>query len=151
MAKRIPVAKTRNAGTMTESAFWGFLRSRLRRQFRYWKPMMAAKQAARRPYNGPNKRQKFEFQCNHCKEWHADKNVQIDHINPTGSLLSWEDVTPFLQRLIPEDIKSFQVLCKPCHTKKTNDEREGRKSLPASLITPDNATPAKPVRKSRKK
>lgn len=119
--------KTRNAKSMTESAFWGFLRSGLRRQFRFWKPMLEAKAAVRRPYVGPNKRQKYELQCNHCKKWFIEKNTQIDHIIPVGTLLCWEDVVPFLQKLIPEDSKSFQVLCLECHIKKTNKEREDRK------------------------
>ncbi len=126
-SKKEKVIKTRNAGTLTESAFWGFLRSGLRRQFRYWKPMLAAKAAARRPYVGPNKRQKFELQCNHCKGWFIERQTQMDHVIPTGSLLGWDDLVPFLKRLIPEDVKSFQILCLDCHIKKTNKEREDRK------------------------
>lgn len=129
MAKRIPAEKTRNGNTMTESAFWGAMRAGFRRQFRFWKPMLIAKAAVRRPYVGPNKRQKFELQCNHCKNWFIEKQTQIDHVIPTGSLLCWEDVTPFLQRLLPEDPKAFQILCLECHTKKTNKEREDRKTI----------------------
>lgn len=112
---------------MSEAAFWGFLRSGLRRMFRFWKPMLAAKAAVRRPYVGPNKRQKFELQCNHCKKWFIEKQTQIDHIIPVGQLLCWEDVLPFLQNLIPEDPKRFQILCLKCHQIKTNNERENRK------------------------
>lgn len=118
--------KTRNLNTLTESQFWGFLRSGLRRQFRYWKPMLEAKKLAKRAYKGDNKRQKFEYQCNHCKQWFKDKDIQIDHTIPVGSLLSWQDLAPFVQRLIPEDPASFQVLCKPCHQVKTNTERENK-------------------------
>ena len=69
------------------------------------------------------KKQKFEYQCNHCKDWFKDANVQIDHIIPVGSLLDWDDVVPFLKKLIPEDAAAFQVLCKECHQVKTNKER----------------------------
>ena len=118
--------KTRNLNSLTESQFWGLLRSGLRRQFRFWKPLMEAKRLAKRPYTGDNKKQKFEYQCNHCKNWFKDSETQIDHVIPTGSLLSWDDVVPFLQKLIPEDVSSFQVLCKECHQTKTNKEREER-------------------------
>jgi 5-methylcytosine-specific restriction endonuclease McrA len=87
---------------------------------------MEAKRLAKRPYTGDNKKQKFEYQCNHCKNWFKDSETQIDHVIPTGSLLSWDDVVPFLQKLIPEDVSSFQVLCKECHQTKTNKEREER-------------------------
>ena len=126
--------KTRNLNTLTESQFWGMLRSGLRRQFRYWKPIQEAKKAAKRKYVGDNKRQKFEYQCNCCKNWFKEKDTQVDHTVPVGSLLCWEDVVPFIQRLIPEDVGSFQVLCKPCHQAKTNRERN-----------PDKIDPDKPL------
>lgn len=121
MKKTVP--KTRNLNTLTESQFWGLLRSGLRRQFRFWKPLFEAKKKAKRAYKGPNKRQKFEYQCNHCKNWFKESETQVDHIIPVGSLLCWEDLTAFVQKLIPEDPEAFQVLCKDCHQVKTNAER----------------------------
>jgi hypothetical protein len=59
--------KPRNAGTMTESAFWSFIRSALRQKSRWWKPITQCKMKARRTYKGPNKRQKFEYQCSSIK------------------------------------------------------------------------------------
>ena len=116
------IEKTRNAGTQTEAAYWGGIRSALRRHFRYWKPALNAKYAARRTYVGPNKRQKWEYQCAHCKQWFMEKEVQTDHIIPAGSLKSGKDIEAFVERLTPE--AGFQELCKPCHQIKTNNERE---------------------------
>lgn len=79
---------------------------------------------ARRPYEGPEKRQKWEYQCNHCKQWFKDKDVQIDHIIPVGSLKCSEDIAGFLERLTPEDVNAFQCLCKECHAVKTAKERK---------------------------
>jgi hypothetical protein len=77
---------------------------------------------ARRRYEGANKRQRWEYQCNHCKKWFMDKEVQIDHETPVGSLKSGDDLKGFLERLTPE--VGFQVLCKDiCHQAKTNEER----------------------------
>lgn len=113
--------KPRNAGTLTESAYWGMVRSGLRRTFRWWKPMMKVKEEAKRIYTGSNKRQKWEYQCNYCQEWYKGSEVQIDHITPSGSLKCGEDLQGFLERLTPES--GYQVLCKPCHIIKTNSER----------------------------
>lgn len=117
--------KTRNSGTMTESAFWSFIRSALRQKSRWWKPVSECKQKARRPYKGPNKRQKFEYQCNHCKKWYAEKNINVDHIIPAGTLTCANDLPGFVERLFVE-VEELQVLCSNCHDKKTAKERENR-------------------------
>jgi 5-methylcytosine-specific restriction endonuclease McrA len=120
--KKSRVTKTRNNGTMTESAFWTFIRSALRNKSRYWKPITQAKMNARRPYSGPNKRQKFEYQCNTCKKWFPEKDINVDHICPAGTLKSAQDLPGFIERLFCE-IDNLQCLCEKCHDKKTKNER----------------------------
>lgn len=124
MAKRISkVPKTRNNGTMTEAAFWAFIRSALRNKSRYWKPITQTKMNARRAYSGPNKRQKFEYQCNHCKKWFAEKDINVDHIIPAGTLTCANDLPGFVERLFCE-VNNLQVLCEKCHDVKTQKERK---------------------------
>ena len=128
--KKPRVAKPRNAGTMTESAFWSFIRSALRQKSRWWKPITQCKLKARRPYKGPNKRQKFEYQCKQCEQWFPDKHVNVDHITPAGTLRCANDLPGFVERLFCE-IDGLQVLCSKCHDKKTKkekDELESRKT-----------------------
>jgi hypothetical protein len=121
-AKKPKTEKTRNAGTMTESAFWSFIRSGLRQKSRWWKPITQCKLNAKRPYKGPLKRQKFEYQCNSCKKWFAEKNINVDHIEPAGSLNCADDLAGFVERLFCE-VDNLQVLCSGCHNIKTQKER----------------------------
>lgn len=121
-AKKAKVPKLRNAGTMTDSAFWSFIRSALRQKSRWWKPISSCKSKAKRPYKGANKRQKFEYQCASCLKWHADKNVNVDHIVPAGSLKCANDLPGFVERLFCET-DNLQVLCAVCHNVKTQDEK----------------------------
>ena len=126
MAKKVKIPKEkkpkpRNAGTMTESAFWSFIRAALRQKSRFWKPILVVKIKSRRTYSGPNKRQKFEYQCNRCKKWFAEKDVNVDHVIPAGSLKSAQDLPAFVERLFCEE-SGLQVLCEKCHTIKTNQE-----------------------------
>lgn len=120
-AARIP--KTRNSGTMTESAFWSFIRSALRQKSRWWKPITECKMKARRPYKGPNKRQKFEYLCNSCNRWFPDKQINVDHIVGAGSLNCGQDLPGFVDRLFCEQ-DNLQVLCTTCHDHKTKLEKQ---------------------------
>lgn len=117
------VPKTRNAGTMTESAFWSFIRSGLRQKSRWWKPITECKLKAKRAYKGPNKRQKFEYQCKSCKNWFPEKQINVDHIIPAGSLNCAEDLPGFVERLFCEQ-DNLQVLCENCHNIKTQNEKK---------------------------
>lgn len=117
------VARTRNAGTMTEAAFWSMLRSGLRRSFRYWKPAAAALAASKRDHPGP-RGQRFAYVCASCKQLHKRTNVQIDHCTPCGALTSYEHLPSFVRNLTAEGPDAYQVLCKFCHNLKTKSERE---------------------------
>jgi 5-methylcytosine-specific restriction endonuclease McrA len=114
--------KTRNAGTMTDAAFWSFIRSALRQKSRWWKPISQAKAKAKRSYKGPLKRQKFEYQCAVCSNWYPDKEINVDHIIPAGTLRCADDLPGFVERLFCE-VDNLQVLCSTCHNKKTQDEK----------------------------
>lgn len=123
--KKPRVPRTRNSESMTESAFWSWLRSGLRQKSRWWKPIAEAKLLARRPYKGENKRQKWEYQCTHCKKHFKGDEVSVDHIYPAGSLKTYSDLPGFVERLFCE-VKDLQVLCNPCHNIKTQKERKAK-------------------------
>ena len=114
--------KTRNAGTMTESAFWSWIRSALRKASMYWKPISQCKNNSRRPYKGALKRQKWEYQCNSCKKWNKGTEVVVDHIKPAGTLKKAEDLPKFVETLFCE-VDNLQTLCKKCHDAKSAEEK----------------------------
>lgn len=112
---------------MSEAAFWSFIRSALRQKSRFWAPITQCKLAAKRPYIGTNKRQKFEYQCNICKKWFPEKLINVDHIVPAGSLNNAQDLPGFVERLFCE-VKDLQCLCQNCHDIKTQKERVDKKT-----------------------
>lgn len=105
----------RCSGTMTESAYLAWIRSALRSKSLRWPPRAEALKLARRAYKGPNKMQKWEYQCAMCGEWHLGKNVIVDH-HPVaaGSILKWEDIGAFANNLYCET-NNLRVLDKNCH------------------------------------
>jgi hypothetical protein len=125
MAKRVIVPKTRNGGTLSESAFWSFIRSSLRRRTMVWVPIKQCKLKAKRPYIGTNKRQKFEYKCNICKKYFPEKEVSVDHIKPVGTLTCKNDLPQFVENLFCEE-HNLQCICNKCHDAKTLKEKQSK-------------------------
>lgn len=111
--------KTRNENTMTESAFWSWIRSGLRQRSRFWKPILAVKNAAKIPYVGENKRRKFSYICSNCKGEFDSKSVNVHHIHECGSLNCGDDLKGFVERLFCEK-EDLKLLCGKCHNGEHN-------------------------------
>jgi len=131
--KKSRVEKPFNNGTMSKAAFFSHIRSTLRNASRWWKPIAEAKKLARRANKGTNKRLKYEYQCNICKEWFSDKEIAVDHILEAGSLKDYEDLPGFVKRLFCE-VDGFQILCdkrsdgkESCHKIKTQGYMQSKK------------------------
>lgn len=121
------VPRTRNSGRWTEAAFWGFLRSGLRRMSMRWQPISDVRKAGRRPNQSANRRLKYEHQCSQCLNWFPEKEIEIDHIDGVGSgqLRSWEDFARFAERLFCE-IDRLRKLCVKCNqANKYNHSKNG--------------------------
>ncbi len=117
--------KTRAGETWTESRYWTFIRSALRQAWSKYPVKYQVLNNNRRPFIGADKRTKWEYQCAECKQWFKAKEVQVDHIKSAGSLKSYEDLPDFVRRLFCE-ADNLQVMCKPCHKTKTQEERKRR-------------------------
>lgn len=128
VVRKSRVEKPYNSGTMTSAGFFGMIRSTLRNKSRFWKPIAAVKQKAKRPYKGSNTRQKFEYQCNICKNYFPDKEIAVDHVAEIGGLTCFEDLPDFCRRLFCEE-DGLQTACAICHTAKTNKYMEERREL----------------------
>ena len=116
--------KCRAGNTWTEARYFQFIRAALRAAFSRYPVRFQVKKAAERIVTG--KRHKYEYKCAECKKWYMSKEVHVDHIIPCGSLKTYKDLPKFVETLFCE-ADNMQVLCKTCHTKKTNEERASRK------------------------
>lgn len=120
--------KTRCSGTMSESAFFSFIRSGLRQKSQRWQPIYQAKKLAQVPYVGSDKRTRFLYTCAICKGDFKGTETMVDHIVPCGSLKGFDDLPAFVERLFCE-VDGLRVLCKTCHQEVTNAERIAKKAV----------------------
>lgn len=119
-APRVP--RTKGDGHLTEAGYWGFIRSGLRAKFVRWWPRFAVLRDARRKSQSANKRLSWEFQCSHCQGWYAQKQVEVNHKIPCGTLKSYNDLPRFVERLFCEK-DGLEVVCKPCHLEFTKESQ----------------------------
>ncbi len=112
--KTTRVPRTRASNSWSEAAYWQFIRSHLRAMSMFWPPAHEVLKNGRRPYKGPDKRRKWEYQCEHCKQWFPEKQIERDHIVPCGSLKCYEDIPGFVERLLCE-VDGYRLLCKKCN------------------------------------
>jgi 5-methylcytosine-specific restriction endonuclease McrA len=69
----------------------------------------------------------MHYKCACCKKEFVAADVQVDHIqpvvNPKTGFTTWEE---YINNMFCEK-SNLQVLCKPCHSVKTQEEKEERK------------------------
>lgn len=117
--------KTRNSGEWTEARFNSFIKSLLRQGTRRWGPIHQVKKEAWVA--------RGLYECAHCKQHvgptyrdgrKRKQNIFVDHIapiiDPAVGFTTWDDC---IERMFCEK-DNLQVLCKDCHDKKSQEEKE---------------------------
>ncbi len=117
MTKRKLLERPYCSHTMTESGFFGMIRSALRRLSVRWKPRTEHLISVRREKTNGG-RSKWEYPCEVCLKWFIRAHVEVDHKVPCGTLRSFDDVGPFVKKLLCEK-DGFRVVCKQCHNQIT--------------------------------
>lgn len=118
----------RNGGLWTESKFHSFIKSALRAASSRWPPKYQCLNEAfvDKRVNIKTGREGKHYKCNSCNGVFPTSEVQVDHIIPAvpvSGFTNWDEVI----NLMFCEKEGFQVLCKPCHSSKTAEERQLRK------------------------
>lgn len=118
--------------TWTTARFWGFVRSALRQAFNRYPPKYESiKEAAETIQDGTYKtgskkgqaKMVRRYRCASCSLLFMQKEVQVDHIIPAGTLKEFGDLPVFTERLFCGK-DGLQVMCKACHHIKTQQEKQ---------------------------
>jgi 5-methylcytosine-specific restriction endonuclease McrA len=121
--------KERNGGQWTEARFRSFVTSALRAASRRWPPKYKALKEAfvGRKVNAKTGKLAMHYECSECKQHFVAADVQVDHIKPVvdpkKGFTTWDN---FIERMFCE-ADNLQVLCKPDHKIKTDQEKLERK------------------------
>ena len=106
----------------SKSAYFSWVRGQIRRGLWSRNPIKNyIKRVAAKPAP-PGSRAKKVITCEFCGEDHAQSKIEVDHIIPAGSLKDWDDVGPFMERMLHPS-GGYRLLCKPCHKTHTYAER----------------------------
>lgn len=109
----------------TQARWWSFLRSLLRSGWNRYPVKYAVLKEKRLKNDGRfSAKTKWMYECAECKEMFQQKEIQVDHKTPAGTLKSYEDIAGFVQRLFCGK-GDLQIVCKKCHKKLTKLEKEG--------------------------
>lgn len=130
MESKVP--KTRCSGTWTEARYNSFIKSGIRSLTRKWKPMFDALKESQteRKINPKTGKLAMHHKCAMCGVDFPAKEVIVDHIepiSPTDHHATWDEIIE--RALVEKD--GFQVLCKPCHQPKSNEENAKRRKFKA--------------------
>lgn len=120
--------KSYNSGNWTEGRFNSFVTSTLRAGARRWQPKYDTLNESKteKKINPKTGRLAQHHRCELCGNEFTSKDMEVDHIkpvvDPTKGFQSWDI---FIDRLFCEK-DNLQAICKPCHTKKSKQEKETR-------------------------
>jgi hypothetical protein len=110
----------------TEAEFWTYLRGSLRRGIWEKSPIkldFKNKNCSPPPadYTGRGKSGQY---CALSGKWTNKSALEVDHVEGHMSLLSWEDILPFVMHLVPPP-DNMQLVAKEAHKIKSYAERIG--------------------------
>lgn len=106
-----------------------FIVSVLRTGTRRWPPKYQTLEEAKvgKKINVGTGRLANHFRCKLCRKSYPSSNVEVDHITPVVGPEGFSTWDEYIKRMFVGK-EGFQVLCKPCHKKKTLKEKGERLS-----------------------
>lgn len=131
--KRLDIPRPRNGGEWTEARFNSFIKSALRGA-RWPQKYVCVRNAYVKDGLNPKTGRKCKLhQCPQCDNLFPQNQMVADHIEavvgPEG-FTNWDD---YIRRLFCE-ADGFQAICKDCHNRITNHEKQTRKNLKSSQL-----------------
>ena len=113
----------------TEARLRSFIQSALRKAFSRYPPKYGAMKKALvgKKQNKTTGRMAYHYRCSKCRKHFPSIDIQIDHKEPVVHVeKGFEDWNTYVERLFCSE-DNLQVLCKSCHSKKSEGENRKRR------------------------
>lgn len=111
---------------ITEAKIKQLIRNAVREEWMKCDTKLAFIASSKVPDTDPNTRRRFKLQCNCCKQWFSESEIEVDHIvgehsftNLLGDLVAW------INAILNVKFSDLQILCVECHKIKTRAEGAG--------------------------
>lgn len=113
----------------TDGRVKSFITSVIRRGWSKWPPKFRVLKEAcvGRKVNKKSGKLALHYKCAMCNKQFPQTDIQVDHIDPVVAVTGFVDWNTFISRLFCKE-SNLQVLCKPCHSKKSKEETSMRKT-----------------------
>lgn len=112
----------------TKSSWFSYVRGCIRKAWMRHPAKMEYIKKHRKRIPNPNPKGKFKevwgFTCELCGNDFPQKDGQIDHKVPAGSLKDTDDIQGFVERLLYVCEDTLQYVCKDCHGILTHAEKK---------------------------
>lgn len=117
----------------TENEFWTWVRGGMRSGFWNRNPLKfdfikKKRKLVRNPKldkNPKSKPQVWGAECEICNEDFVLKEIQVDHINPVGSIKSLDDLPEAFRNMVMITEDDLRILCRECHATVSHGQRYG--------------------------
>lgn len=121
--------ETEGSPWKTSSSYFSWLRGGLRRVWNKHPHKLNLIKKHRRQIPNPNPKGNrptvWGGDCSMCGGEFVERLLQVDHIEPAGSLTKVEDIQGFVERLLVVTEDSLRVVCVECNTALSLSERLG--------------------------
>ncbi len=81
----------------------------------------------------PSSRTRFRIQCNICKRWFKEPEVEVDHREGEKEFTDLNKMLEWASSILDVKFEDLQMLCIPCHKIKSHQEASGLSFIEAGF------------------
>jgi len=110
---------------MDDNLAKGLMRDAVRKKWMYCPTKISFLLLNRLPDEDPTTRRIWKYQCNKCKQYFKEGDVNVDHKFGEKQFVEWDQAQQYASSILDVCFDDLQLLCIPDHKTKTRCEQLG--------------------------